>query len=58
MHDPWGKREAWRFQYPFTTTTKINKVFPGLGLGIGAFIVYCCIEKLFLKKDSLSEKKY
>ncbi|KAG4304876.1 hypothetical protein PORY_001551 [Pneumocystis oryctolagi] len=53
MNDPWSKREAWRFQYPFKTM-KISKMFPGLGLGVGAFIVYCLSEKtkitLCLKK--------
>ncbi|EMR08549.1 hypothetical protein PNEG_03030 [Pneumocystis murina B123] len=57
MNDPWRKREAWRSQYPFTTIMKINKIFPGLGLGIGAFVIYCCVEKIFEKKSVLEKKK-
>lgn len=58
MHDPWEKREVWRSQYPFTTNMKINKVFPGLGIGVGAFIIYCCVEKFLQKKNASFEKKH
>ncbi|KAG5517971.1 hypothetical protein PMAC_000426 [Pneumocystis sp. 'macacae'] len=54
MNDPWERREAWRSQYPFKTM-RINKMFPGLGLGVGSFVIYCLFEKFWLEK-SPSEK--
>lgn len=32
-------REAWRFQGPFTRANRFKGTLPGLGLGVGAFVL-------------------
>ncbi|ODV95976.1 hypothetical protein PACTADRAFT_2276 [Pachysolen tannophilus NRRL Y-2460] len=39
---PWKKRDAWR----------LKGLFPGFGWGLGAFILYCGYEKLFLENKT------
>ncbi|BFZ53284.1 hypothetical protein PYCC9005_000307 [Savitreella phatthalungensis] len=49
--DPWARREAWRYQGPFSPRARFMSAFPGLGLGVGAFVVYLIAEKIFESKD-------
>ncbi|GMM38227.1 hypothetical protein DASC09_055660 [Saccharomycopsis crataegensis] len=49
--DPWAKREAWRYTGAFTRANRFKGAFPGLGLGVGAFAVYCIAEQLFFPAD-------
>ena len=44
--DPWAKREAWRKHPIFSHGFYFRHMFPGLTLGVGAFVVYCAWEKL------------
>ena len=43
--DPWAKREAWRKHPIFSMRYYVRHMFPGLGLGVTAFAVYCFWEK-------------
>lgn len=49
--DPWAKREAWRKHPIFSQRFYFRHMFPGLTLGVSAFLVYCAWEK-FGKKPS------
>jgi len=47
--DPWAKREAWRKHPIFTNRFYLRHMFPGLTLGVSAFVVYCVWEKFSAK---------
>ncbi|KAH7326387.1 NADH-ubiquinone oxidoreductase B12 subunit family-domain-containing protein [Stachybotrys elegans] len=47
-YDPWERSEAWRYEGPFTRWNRFNTALPGLGIGSGAFAVYCAYEYFFL----------
>jgi NADH dehydrogenase (ubiquinone) 1 beta subcomplex subunit 3 len=49
--DPWARFEAWRYHPSINKHGNIRRMFPGLGWGIGAFIVACALEKVFEKPD-------
>lgn len=51
-NDPWAKREAWRYTGAFTRANRFKGAFPGLGLGVSAFVVYCVAEKFLFPKDA------
>jgi len=50
MTDKFGS-EAWRYTGPFTRFNRFKGAFPGFGIGLGAFLVYCAYEAVFLKDD-------
>ena len=43
--DPWAKREAWRKHPLFSTRFYMRNMFPGLGLGTSAFVLYLVYDK-------------
>ncbi|KAK9457394.1 NADH-ubiquinone oxidoreductase B12 subunit family-domain-containing protein [Dipodascopsis uninucleata] len=47
VKDPWERREAWRYTGQFSRFNRIKGMFPGFGLGAGAFVLYCVAEKVF-----------
>lgn len=47
--DPWSKREAWRKHPVFSHAFYYRNMFPGLTLGVSAFLVYCAWEKMAKK---------
>ncbi len=47
--DPWARFEAWRYAPDINRNANIKRMFPGLGLGIGAFVVLVAIEELYWK---------
>lgn len=49
--DPWARFEAWRYHPSINKHANIRRMFPGLGWGIGVFIVACALEKVFEKPD-------
>uniref|UniRef100_A0A060TEN9 ARAD1D16302p n=1 Tax=Blastobotrys adeninivorans TaxID=409370 RepID=A0A060TEN9_BLAAD len=38
-NDPWARKEAWRYQGPFTRANRFKGSLPGIGIGAGAFIL-------------------
>ena len=50
--DPWAKREAWRKHPIFSYSYYYRNMFPGLGLGVTAFVAYCVWEKYAKKPAS------
>ncbi|KAI3656297.1 hypothetical protein MP638_005167 [Amoeboaphelidium occidentale] len=47
-HDPWAKAHEWRYEHPVVAQKYIwRKAFPGLGVGIAAFVVYCVAEGVY-----------
>ncbi|SPO37990.1 uncharacterized protein PSFLO_03467 [Pseudozyma flocculosa] len=44
--DPWAKREAWRKHPVFSHRFMFRNLFPGFGLGLGAFLVYWAADTL------------
>ena len=42
--DPWAKREAWRSHPFFSRRNRVMAMFPGLGIGSAAFIVYLAYD--------------
>ncbi|KFY09472.1 hypothetical protein V492_05485 [Pseudogymnoascus sp. VKM F-4246] len=49
--DPWRRREAWRYNGPFTRLKRFRGSFPGLGIATVAFTAYCAYEHFFLQDD-------
>ncbi|KAJ3374637.1 hypothetical protein GGF31_006534 [Allomyces arbusculus] len=50
-HDPWARREAWRYHPIFSRSAQLRGAFPGLGIATAAFATYCVVEHFFFKKD-------
>lgn len=44
--DPWAKREAWRKHALFSHRFFARNIFPGFGIGLGAFVVYLAVDTL------------
>lgn len=44
--DPWAAREAWRKHPIFSRAYMLRNLFPGLGLGTGAFAIYLAVDAL------------
>ncbi|SAM81814.1 uncharacterized protein UDID_03034 [Ustilago sp. UG-2017a] len=44
--DPWAKREAWRKHRVFSHRFFARNIFPGFGIGLGAFAVYLAVDTL------------
>ncbi|KAK3710590.1 hypothetical protein LTR37_010217 [Vermiconidia calcicola] len=51
-NDPWARHEAWRYTEPFTRWNRFKGLFPGFGIGLGAFAGYLVYEQIFMKKSS------
>jgi NADH dehydrogenase (ubiquinone) 1 beta subcomplex subunit 3 len=49
QRDPWARFEAWRYSPEINKRANIKRMFPGLGLGFGAFLVLCAWEELYYK---------
>ena len=49
--DPWARFEAWRYHPEMMPMANIRRMFPGLGIGFGAFLVAIGIEKMFFDDD-------
>ena len=45
FNDRWAKREAWRKHPIFSMRYYVTHMFPGLTLGVTAFVAYCAWEK-------------
>ncbi|KAK9470766.1 NADH-ubiquinone oxidoreductase B12 subunit [Dipodascopsis tothii] len=50
IKDPWEKREAWRYTGQFSRAARFRNIFPGFGLGAGAFAVYLAVDAFLLNK--------
>ncbi|KAH7108324.1 NADH-ubiquinone oxidoreductase B12 subunit family-domain-containing protein [Auriculariales sp. MPI-PUGE-AT-0066] len=48
--DPWAKREAWRKSPIFSNRAYLRNLFPGFGIGLGAFIAYVIVDETILKR--------
>ncbi|EGW32334.1 uncharacterized protein SPAPADRAFT_138598 [Spathaspora passalidarum NRRL Y-27907] len=49
-HNPWAKRDAWRYEGQFTRYNRFKNTLPGLGIGTAAFLSYWAYEHFILKK--------
>ncbi|KAJ3148607.1 hypothetical protein HDU89_004705 [Geranomyces variabilis] len=45
--DPWGRREAWRYNDFFSAKNRIRNMTPGLGIATVAFAVYVAYDKWY-----------
>ncbi|KAK9447212.1 NADH dehydrogenase 1 beta subcomplex subunit 3 [Limtongia smithiae] len=45
LKDPWEKREAWRYTGQFSRFNRLKGMFPGFGVGAGAFVLYLVYEQ-------------
>ncbi|OWB75069.1 hypothetical protein B5S31_g4922 [[Candida] boidinii] len=52
LHDPWKKRDAWRYQGVFSKSQKFRGLFPGLFWGIGAFAIVSVYEDYIAPKPA------
>lgn len=55
MHNPWAKRDAWRYEGQFSRLNRFKGAFPGFGIAVGAFTLYVAYEKMFLKNEHQDE---
>ena len=55
LKDPWRRFEAWRYAPDINKAANRRRMFPGLGLGIGAFLVLVAIEELYWKPNHPEE---
>ncbi|KAI9014685.1 hypothetical protein HDU85_007335 [Gaertneriomyces sp. JEL0708] len=46
-HDPWAKRDTWRYHPFFSKQNRIRSMAPGLGLGTAAFALYYVYDKWY-----------
>lgn len=53
--DPWARLEAWRNHPEITKAANTRRMLPGLGLGIGAFLVLSAVEELYWKPKHPSD---
>ena len=47
--DPWARFEAWRHHPEISKAANIRRMFPGLGLGIAAFLALSAVEEFYWK---------
>ena len=47
--DPWARFEAWRYHPEISKVANMRRMFPGLGLGVAAFLVLSAVEELYWK---------
>eukprot|EP00794_Sanderia_malayensis_P017514 gene17514-19264_t len=50
--DPWARFEAWRYHPELLPMRNVRRMFHGLGIGFGAFLVACVAEKWFFEDDN------
>lgn len=55
LKDPWRRFEAWRYAPEISRSANKRRMFPGLGLGFGAFLVLVAIEELYWKPNHPDE---
>lgn len=53
--DPWARFEAWRYHPEINKAANIRRMFPGLGLGIAAFLVLSAVEEFYWKPTHPSD---
>ena len=51
QRDPWARFEAWRYAPDINKSANKRRMFPGLGLGFGAFLVLVAIEEFIWKPN-------
>jgi len=56
--DPWAKREAWRKSPIFSNRAYLRNLFPGFGIGLGAFIAYVIVDETILKRRAASQPSH
>ena len=49
--DPWARFEAWRYAPDINRRANVRRMFPGFGLGVGAFLVLCAVEEFYWKPN-------
>ena len=49
LKDPWARFEAWRYAPEINKRANVRRMFPGLGLGIAAFLTLTAIEEFYWK---------
>ncbi len=49
--DPWARFEAWRYHPDSMPLQNMKRMFPGIGIGFGVFLVACVVEKFFFEED-------
>ena len=47
--DPWARFESWRHHPEISRASNIRRMFPGLGLGLAAFLALSAVEELYWK---------
>lgn len=55
QRDPWARFEAWRYAPDINIAANRRRMLPGLGLGIGAFLVLVAIEEFFWKPNNAQD---
>ena len=53
--DPWARAEVWRNHPEISKAANIRRMFPGFGLGVGAFLVLVAVEELYWKPNHPSD---
>ena len=49
--DPWARFEAWRYAPDINKYANVRRMFPGLGLGVAAFLVLVAVEEFYWKPN-------
>ena len=49
--DPWRRFEAWRYAPEINRHANKRKMFPGLGIGFGVFLILVGIEEFYWKPN-------
>ncbi|CAN3353031.1 hypothetical protein DICA3_A03312 [Diutina catenulata] len=55
--NPWAKRDAWRYE-SFPRAARFRNTFPGFGIAVVAFTLFCGYEKFVLQKDAHHEEHH
>lgn len=51
LKDPWRRFEAWRYAPDINRVANKRRMFPGLGLGFGAFLILVAVEEFYWKPN-------
>ena len=49
--DPWARFESWRHHPEISRAANIRRMFPGLGLGLAAFLALSAVEEFYWKPN-------